>query len=519
MQVEAWLQRAAGLAPTLTALATPGAQMSYAQLLRSARAGAGELAERGVLEGQRVAIALPPGVDFAVALHACFLLGAVAVPVDLRLTPAERERVLAAASVLVEEPLRSHPLGGSGSRLDALRARAADEALAAGAPGEALTAGAPGEALAMSATHDLDAVCVVIHTSGTTSAPRPVELTYGNFLWSALGSGVALGVDPHERWLCALPLSHVGGLSILVRSAIYATTAAIHGRFDTERVLTALREERITLVSLVSTTLARLLDAGLRDPPHLRGALTGGGPVPAPLVQRALKAGVPVLATYGLTECCSQAATVPLATFVRAPIGGRGDPQHDAPSSEGTAGEGTAGEGTAGEGTAGEGTAGEGTAGEGTAGVPLFCTRVGIAQDGEILLSGPTIAPLSLAADGRLHTGDLGSIDQDGLLHVSGRKADTIVSGGENVAPSEVEAVLEACPGVLEAAVVGREDPQWGEAVTAIVVVAPQASVAEGVLREYCSARLAPFKVPKRVELVTAPLPRTRSGKLLRREL
>ncbi|MFZ1155000.1 MAG: AMP-binding protein, partial [Solirubrobacteraceae bacterium] len=208
MQVEAWLQRAACLAPTRTAIQTPDAQVSYAVLLHAARCGASELVERGALPGERVAIALEPGIEFAKALHACFLLGAVAVPVDLRLTPSERERITVGASVLVEQPLRAQPLGLSGS-----------------------------DALASEAVHDLDAVCAVIHTSGTTSTPRPVELTYGNFLWSALGSGVALGVDPQERWLCALPLSHVGGLSILVRSAIYATTTVLHKRFHTESVL------------------------------------------------------------------------------------------------------------------------------------------------------------------------------------------------------------------------------------------------------------------------------------------
>lgn len=432
MQVEAWLQRAACSAPTHTAIQTPDARLSYAELWSTARAGAAELAERGVRPAERVAIALAPGLAFAQALHACMLLGAVAVPVDLRLTADERERIVAGASAIVEQPLR------------------ADRRYAAGAAGQPPS------------SHDLDAVCAVIHTSGTTSAPRPVELTYGNFLWSALGSGVALGVDPQERWLCALPVSHVGGLSILLRSAIYASTAVIHERFDTNAVLGALQQDRITLVSLVSTTLARLLDAGLRDPPQLRCALTGGGPVPAALVQRAHEAGVPVAATYGLTEACSQVTT---------------------------------------------------------GGPPLFCTHVDVGEDGEILVSGPTVARGSLAADGRLHTGDLGHIDTHGFLHVSGRKADTIVTGGENVAPSEVEAVLEAHPAVLEAAVLGREHPRWGEAVTAIVVLAPQASVGEDALRAHCSRRLAPFKVPKRVEFASAPLPRTRSGKLLRRDL
>ncbi len=449
MQVEAWLQRAARSAPTLTAIQTPDARLSYAELWSAARSGAGELSRRGARAGERVAIALPPGIEFAQALHACFLLGAVAAPVDLRLTPGERERIVTGASVLVDRPLGVGP-----------RERAASGSPASAEPGSAEPGSA--ETFASCVTHDLDAVCAVIHTSGTTSAPRPVELTYGNFLWSALGSAVALGVDPKERWLCALPLSHVGGLSILVRSAIYATTAVVHERFDTERALAALLEDDITLVSLVSTTLARLLDAGLRNPPHLRFALTGGGPVPDALVERALGVGVPVSPTYGLTEACSQVTTN---------------------------------------------------------GPPLFCTRVSVEENGEILVAGPTVARSALAADGRLHTGDLGYIDEHGALHVSGRASDTIVSGGENVAPSEVEAVLETHPAVSEAAVVGREDAQWGEAVVAIVLAAPGASVEEDVLRAHCAARLAPFKVPKRVELVSAPLPRTRSGKLLRREL
>jgi O-succinylbenzoic acid--CoA ligase len=401
---------------------------------------------------------LAPGIEFAQALHACMLLGAVAVPVDLRLTAEEREPILA-DSVLVDQPLSTRS-----SKRDEL------------------------ETEARGITHDLDAVCAVIHTSGTTAAPRPIELTYGNFLWSALGSSVALGVDPRERWLCALPLSHVGGLSILVRSAIYATTAVVHERFDTDRAMAALEEQDITLVSLVSTTLARLLDAGLRDPPALRCALTGGGPVPTALVERARAAGVPVVQTYGLTECCSQAATAPLAASAQ-DLG---------------------------------------------AGVPLFCTRTEIGADGEILLSGPTVARSAVDADGRLHTGDLGFLDEDGFLHVSGRKADTIITGGENVSPSEVEAVLEEHPGVLEAAVLGRPDPRWGEAVVAIVVAVPGAdveqgrgehaggamgSVGESALREHCAARLAPYKVPKQVRIVSEPLPRTGSGKLLRREL
>ncbi len=461
------------------AIEAPEGNRSYGELYAAARAGAEALAERGVARRERVALALPPGLAFAEAFHACLLRGAVAVPVDLRLAAAERARVCAGAALLIEEPLTGPSSGALSDISSAEHARA--RGVSAGRDKDeererarGVSAGKveeeeeeeeedPGE------RHDLNAVAAVIHTSGTSSEPKPVELTYGNFLWSALGSAVALGLDPEERWLCALPVSHVGGLSIVVRSAVYATTAVVHERFETDRVLDGLMARDVTLVSLVATTLARLLDAGLARPPALRWALTGGGPVPEALIERARGAGVPVSATYGLTEACSQVTT---------------------------------------------------------GGPPLFCTRVrveevpgGEAGAGEIMVSGPTVAPASRGPDGWLRTGDLGRLDENGHLRVTGRLADTIVSGGENVAPAEVEAALESCPGVLEAAVLGRQDPDWGEAVAAIVVVRPDVEVTAEALRAHCAMKLARYKVPKRIDFTTTPLPRTRSGKLLRREL
>jgi o-succinylbenzoate---CoA ligase len=448
MVVEGWLHRAARTRPESTALDCPDGTRSYAELHAAALAGARSLLARGVAPGDRVAIALAPGIPFAEAFHACLALGAVAVPVDVRFGAGERALVCDGAALVVDEPLAGTP-EGTGDRKP-------------------------------NARHDLAAVAAVIHTSGTTSAPRPIELTYGNFLWSALGSAVALDRDPHERWLCALPVSHVGGLSILVRSAIYATTAVIHERFDADLVLRALREQDVTAVSLVATTLTRLLDAGLVRPSTgsgggapLRCALVGGGPVPQALIARAHEAGIPVSATYGLTEACSQVTT---------------------------------------------------------GGPPLFCTRVRIdgaspagpgveSGVGEIMVSGPTVAPASRDPDGWLRTGDLGSLDERGFLRVTGRIADTIVSGGENVAPAEVEAVLESHPDVLEAAVLARPDPDWGEAVAAIVVPRSGSVLQAETLRAHCAARLARYKVPKQVDFTDTPLPRTRSGKLLRRQL
>jgi O-succinylbenzoic acid--CoA ligase len=420
--VDAWLPRAAAARPSGAAVNA----LTYAELLVAADAAARRLAARGACAGSRVGLALPPGEAYAVALHACLRLGAVAVPLDLRLPEAERARRAEGCATVVQAPLDE----GDGD-----------------------------ERAALADAHDLDAPAILVFTSGTSGASKPVALTYGNWLWSALGSAVALGCPPGERWLCALPLTHVGGLSILLRSAISATTAVVHERFQTERVLAELgREDGPTVVSLVPTTLARLLDAGLREPPALRWALLGGAAIPAPLLARAADAGVPIAPTYGLTESCSQVVTN---------------------------------------------------------GAPLFCTRVRLAGDGEILASGPTVAP---QAGPVLHTGDLGRWTREGTLEVIGRKADTIVTGGENVAPTEVEVVLLDHPAVAEAAVHGREHPEWGEAVVATVVLRPGAHATEQALRRHCAARLAGFQVPKDIAFATA-LPRTPSGKVLRRVL
>ena len=418
-----WLEQAALRHPERDAVAG----ITYGRLLELARAGAGALIERGVSPGDRVAIALPAGAEFAAALHGCFLCGAVAMPIDLRLSAAERATRADGAAVVVGEPLA----GRAG--------RFVREPLS------------------------LESTATLMHTSGTTSAPRPVALSYGNWLANALGSAVALGLDVEERWLCPLPLVHVGGLSILLRSAVYGTTVVLQERFDALAACALLMDPaaRITLVSVVPTMLARLLDAGLREPPTLRWALLGGGPIPRPLMWRAVDAGVPVAPTYGMTEACSQIATH------RWPLPG---------------------------------------------------AELQIASDGEVLVRGPMVASGALAADGWLHTGDLGSLDGRGRLTITGRKADTIITGGENVAPVEVEAVLLEHPAVADAAVFGRADPEWGEAVIARVVLCEGASVDGPELREFCVGRLAAFKIPKAVE-ITSRLPRTDFGKLLRREL
>jgi O-succinylbenzoic acid--CoA ligase len=309
------------------------------------------------------------------------------------------------------------------------------------------------------AVDDDPSVRTVIFTSGTSGEPKPVGLTEANHEASALASAWNLGVDPADRWLCCLPLWHVGGLAIPIRSAVYGTTAVLHDGFDAGRVRAELESGGATLVSLVATMLRRLIDAGLREWPALRAALVGGGPIPADLVEWASSTGFPLVPTYGMTETASQVVT-----------GHR----------------------------------------------PLLGVELRIGDDGEILVRGPMVSPGAAGPDGWLHTGDRGRLDGEGLLHVEGRLDDVIVTGGENVAATEVEEALRSHPAVADAAVVGRPDPEWGEAVTAYVVTA--GDVSDEDLLAHCRERIARHKVPKAVHRRDA-LPRNAAGKLLKRAL
>jgi O-succinylbenzoic acid--CoA ligase len=417
--LELWLDRAARERPDALAVN----ELTYAELEREATGCAGILGNARVGRGDRVATTAG-GVDFAVLMHALAKLGAVLVPVNTRLTNAEREQVLrdARPRLVLEGVPRSEGVSPL---------QVGDEAMS------------PEDPLA------------VVYTSGTTGKPKAVELTYGNFQASADANAENLGVSPEDRWLCCMPLFHVGGLSILTRSAIYATHAVVHDGFDVERVKQALEEERITLVSLVATQLSRLLDAGATGP-HVRAALIGGGPVPQSLIERAKSAGIPVVPTYGMTETCSQVWT----------------------------------------------------------GKPLPGAEIVNGPDGELLIRGPMVAPGAIADDGWLHTGDRGHIDDEGNLTVEGRIADTIVTGGENVSATEVEEALLSHPSVEDVAVVGRPDPEWGQAVTAFVV----GDVDPADLETHARARLAGYKVPKRIEYIDA-IPRNAAGKILRGRL
>ena len=440
MNLDNWLAQRAETCPDRTALVADGIELTYEALEDEATRAARRLAALGVRRDAVVAIARRPGAEYVVLLHALMKLGAIAHPLDSRLSPPELEAELERAA-------------------PALVIKGTDDVTMTEAD------------LPLLGEHALDAIHCRILTSGTTDRARPVALTYGNHLWSAMGSAFNLGVEPTDRWLCCLPLHHVAGLSIVMRSAIYGTGAVVHDGFDVDAVAASFEGDGVTVVSLVATQLARLLDAAV-DLLPLRAVLVGGGPVPVEVLEEAVGRGATVVQTYGLTEAASQVTTL-----------SPGDARRKL----------------------------------GSAGRPLLTTHLRI-QDGEILVQGPVVAPGCADEDGWLHTGDLGRIDDEGFLYVEDRLGDVIVSGGENVLPAEVEEVLRRHPDVADAAAVGRADPEWQEAVSAVVVLRDGAGAGAEELRRHCAESLASFKVPKRFEFVSE-LPRTSSGKLLRRAL
>ena len=467
--------------PDAQALSDAAHRWTWRQLL----ADANDLSRRlGTSPGTRIAVLSLDTGRAVVAIHAVRLAGATLVALNRRLTVAE----------LVPLAARS---GATRLLHDAHHAEMAAE-IAAGVPGMTLLplvpgsdAGAAAETAAAGGSLDPAALAAVVFTSGTTGEPRGVCLTHANLLASAHAWNAFLDSDTDDHWLATLPLSHVAGLGVVMRSLVAGARLTIHDRFDPAAVRTALAVDGVSLVSLVPTQLRRLLDDGPVAAPRLRALLLGGSPIPAALVERAVAAGLPTVTTYGMTEAASGVTALSGAETSTHP---------------------------------------------GSVGRPLPGVRIRVRLDngrdapsgvvGEIAVAGPSIftgydgdqtTTDALLRDGWFRTGDLGSLDADGRLTVSDRRDDLIISGGENVSPVEVEAVLLSHPDVNDAAVVGFPDAIWGAVPVAAVVLRSNGADLDA-LETLCRDRLAGYKVPATIQPVAA-IPRTASGKIVRHEV
>lgn len=375
-----WISAAAENSPDALALVDDdGTSLTYRELNETVAAAADRLENEGVHSGQvHLVTATHPDTELIVELWATWRVGAAVLLIDAQ------SPLLGTSSELVERWQRVDAAG----------------------------------------TH------TVMLTSGTGGRPRPVRLTKANVVAAVAASARRLGNTARDRWLLTLPIFHMGGLSVLWRSAAAGGTVVVHRRFDERRVAAAIRAQEITLASMVPTMLYRLLEFDPGPYHGMRGILLGGAAARRELVERGLEAGLPILQTYGMTEACSQVATV---------------------------------------------VPGEALESLGSTGPPLdgISVSTGVAGVGEIWVSGPTVSPGYLGEpdrEGPYATGDIGYLDENGRLVVLSRVDDMIVTGGENVYPEQVADVLSRSEFIDEIEVIAVPDPEWGQALVAIVV-------------------------------------------------
>ncbi|WP_060886993.1 acyl-CoA synthetase [Streptomyces caniscabiei] len=460
------------------------------------------LTELGVGRGDVIALLLYNRPEFLELVYAASRVGAVFLPLNYRLAEEEWAYILghAEARAIITEPEFVRATDRIAAGLDGLEHRLlvdGDVPSPEWTGYEALLGRHRGARVAPLDVGP-DDLQRLMYTSGTTSRPKGVRITYGNVQAKNLAHIVHFGLTAADTTLVCGPLYHVGGLDMPALATLYAGGGVVlQRRFDARDALRAIQERQVTNMWLAPAMVNAVLEVPDRDAydtSSVRFILGGGEKTPEPVLRRVMNAfpNAWFADAYGLTE------TVSGDTFL--------DREHALSKL-------------------------------GSVGRPVPHTRVRIVDDtgkeapagelGEITLRGPKVfagywrdekATAAALRDGWFHTGDIGHVDEEGFLYIDDRKKDMIVSGGENIATPEVERVLYEHPAVLEAAVVGLAHPRWGEVPRAFVVFRAGTDAGPDELREFCRDRLARFKVPARFDIVDE-LPRTPSGKVLKRTL
>lgn len=341
--------------------------------------------------------------------------------------------------------------------------------------------------------YQTDAVASIMYTSGTTGYPKGVLQCFENHEASALATQENMQVTANDCWLCSVPLFHISGLSIVIRQLVLGCSIRLYDRFDAQVVTKELSQGTGTILSVVAIMLQELLEhyPAKGYSAHFKGLLLGGGPIAMQTLERCQEQAIPIIQSYGMTETCSQVVALCFDEAARK-IGSAGKPLK----------------------------------GMNLKIMDLHGQKLPVNQVGEVWLKGKNVVTAYLnesseqsrkwTEDNWFKTGDMGYLDEEGYLYLVSRLSELIISGGENIYPTEIEQVIEQMPEVREVAVVGEPDERWGAVPVAYIVA--DTPVTKETVQAFVQPYLAKFKRPKQVYLCRT-LPRTASGKLAKHQL
>jgi fatty-acyl-CoA synthase len=457
--------------------------VSYGQLAARARAIAAGLDELGVDEGERVAVVSENSARLLELILGVTAAGRVCVPVNFRLQPGEVEYIVehSGAAVLLLDPEHDERLSHLSAKHRFVLGEQYEQGLLR-----------PDREPRPWSAPDEEATATINYTSGTTARPKGVQLTHRNLWVNAVTFGWHLGVSDRDVYLHTLPMFHCNGWGMPFATAAMGVPQVVLRKVDGAEILRRVAQHGVTLACGAPAVWNAVLDAAAAWDGEIPGAGTmrivvAGAPPPTRTIARVeSELGWEFNQIYGLTE------TSPLLTVNR----------HRAEW---------------------DGLAAEDRARRlSRAGTPTIGTRVRIGESGEVLARSNTVlggywqqpeATRDSLDGGEFHTGDGGTLDDDGYLTISDRKKDIIITGGENVSSIEVEDAVFSHPSVAEVAVIGVPHDKWGETIKALVVTSPDVEVTEAEIIAWCKERLARYKAPTSVDFVDS-IPRTATGKV-----